>query len=375
VGREKPLQTLFLVVASMFVFMLGYVFIGHGLEKLLYSEGRAELLYERAFGSPLIFAVELAFLGFLALLGWVFLWISARKRDIPIWTRLYYHLAVDLHMVRLYDWIGWVIKRTVASLREEPSPIPLFLGTLLMLGVIFVHGPLYLLPAFFMPVFPLSLIVIRLMRRIGYLSFPPLIAGAVITSLLVRDPPEFFHLLASLTFLIHSLRMLRIGGLRELSYEVYAGVMAIGWILSGGHPFAMVWLGFIPLIVALSSYMVRRRFGTCSSKLLSGIWDYSPLLATVVILSALFVTGTAPLPTFLFKLELLTDESFFLFLTVLTGWFFLSVSVIPTAVRMVSGRRIEALYYPDLRKNEFLIASGFFLFSLFWGLLHLGGVF
>ena len=374
VGREKPLQTLFLVVASMVVFMMGYVLFGHGLQSLLYTDEFADLLYERAFGSPLIFTFELVFLGLLALLGWIFLWISARKGDIPLWTKLYSHLVRDLHMVSLYDSIGKHIRKGVSFLKIDPSPVALTAGSIFILGIILLHGPRYVLPALFMPVFPLSLILIKLMRATGYLAFLPLIGGAMVTSYFVGDPPEVFHLLASLTFLIHSLRMINSTGLRDLSYEVYGGVMAIGWILSGGHPVAMLWLSLVPLTIAWSSYMVRKRFGTCSSRILSGIWDYSPLLAMVIILTALFVTGTAPLPSFLFKLELLTDESFLLFLMVLGGWFFLSMSVIPSAVRMVSGMRIEAVKYIDLRKAEFLFASGLFLFSALWGLLHLGGV-
>ena len=375
VGREKPFQTLFLVIASMIVFMMGYVIFGHGLQSLLYTGKFADLLYQRAFGSPLIFFFEIVFLGFLALLGWVFLWVSAKRRDVPLWTRLYSHLVRDLHMVSLYDYLGRSVKNGVSFLKSDPSILALSLGSLFILGVIFLHGPLFILPALFMPVFPLSLIVIKLMRKTGYLAFVPLIAGAIVSSAFVNDPPEVFHLLASLTFLIHSLRMLNSTGLRDLSYEVYGGVMSIGWILSGGHPVAMVWLGFVPLMIAWSSYMVRKRFGTCSTRILSGIWDYSPLLAMVVVLTALFVTGTAPLPSFLFKLELLTDESFLLFLMVLSGWFFLSMSVIPSAVRMVSGMRIEAVKYLDLKKAEFLLVSGFFLISALWGLLHMGGVF
>lgn len=373
-GRERPLHTLILVIGSMVVFMLGYVFLGHGLQSLLYTEEFAHRLYERAFGSVWFFAGELVFMGALVFAGWVFLWLSGRRVDVPLWSRLYSHMAEDFHMVSLYNRVGHLSGAIVSFARMDHGRIPLYAGAVLLLLLIFFYDPGLAVASLFMPLFPLSLLIIEIMKRTGYVAYPLFVAGAILSSLAVGKPPEFMHVIASVTFLLHGLRMSASRGLRDLSHEVYAGVMAIGWILSGGEPVAMLWLGTIPLMLGWSSYAVRSRFGSCSTRLLSGVWDHSPMLALSLVLIALFITGTAPLPSFLFKLELLTGESLLLFVIVLAGWVALSLGVLPGVVRMLSGPRVEHLLYRDLSLRETAMAVIFFLLSALWGLLHLRGL-
>ncbi len=375
VGREKPLQTLFLVIGSMIVFMMGYVLMGHSLQSLLYSRDFADALYDRAFGNVWFFLGEIIFLGLLVLGGWLFLWISAKGIGIPLWNKLYSHLAKDLHMVGLYDALANLFFRLSAFSFSSWVKFIIYGSSLILLVFIAYEDPNFVPASFFLPLFPISLLVVRVMEKMGYLSIILFIPGAILSSLLISKTPEFFHILAGITFLIHSLRIFSAGGIKRISFEVYAGVMAIGWLLGGGSINAMLWLVTIPLMVAWSSYMVRTRFGTCRTDLLTGIWDHSPKMASVLILSALFVTGMAPLPSFLFKLELITDESLFLFMVVLTGWFFLCLGIIPSLVRMLSGPRIESLLYSDLRTREVLIAFSFFSLAGLWGVLHLGGIF
>jgi NADH-quinone oxidoreductase subunit L len=374
VGREKPLQTLSLVIASMVVFMLGYVLMSHFFEKLLYEREFADLIYERAFGNPWFFLFELIFLGLLIAGGWIFLWASSKGVGIPLWSKLYSFLARDLNMDRLYQTLANFFRTIRIVFFSDIHYSLYYAASSALLILLAFYDPVFLAASLFMPLFPLSVLVVKIMEKLGYYSIPLFSVGALLSSRLLTSVPETFHFLAGITFLIHAIRLAEAGGLKKFSYEIYAGVMAIGWLLGGGSPIAMGWLVSIPLVLGWASYSVRKRFGTCSVSLLSGIWDYSPGLATLLLLSALFVTGMAPLPSFLFKLELITDESLSLFLIVLLGWFFLCVSIIPSVVRMLSGPRVESLLYRDLSGREALLASGFFGLATLWGVLHLGGV-
>ncbi|MDQ7038447.1 MAG: proton-conducting transporter membrane subunit, partial [Aquificota bacterium] len=372
VGRENPFKTVLLVVLSMAVVMLGYAFIGHSLQVFLYpSEEFTDRIYRVAFGSAPFFVIDLVILGIIILAGWVFLYYTVREKHLPFHLTVYTYMSRELYIPDLYALVRNLFLRfadRIGKITLMSSPVPVY-------SFFLVEGkgmdPLLLLAVLFIPLFPSSVITALILRRSG---FPGVILFLLAGSLLINlpdKPGSWVHTLAVLSMILHGIRVFRAGSLRDLSAEIYSGVMPAVWL--SPDPVSVLVAGAGPLVVSMMDTAVVRRFGTGDLRFVRGLTSGSPGIGWALILSVLCGVSLPPLGAVHLRFALETDPGSFNYSLLMAGWFLISAGSIVRVSDAVFGKPREDTIYPDMGLRDLLIPFSLILVSSIGGILKAGG--
>ncbi len=359
VERENPLRTAFLAILSLTVFLLGYAIIGHSLQNFLYPQKElVEKIYEVAFASPILFAIEVILMVLIILTGWIFIYYASKEKYLPFYESLYSLFFKEFYIPELYLYLKEKFLKASRILYGIDSKLK---GS--FLSVI----PLIILAVVF-PLFPISIFVSRVLYKYGiplYVSLPLI---GFIFSFYVDFRSEFLSFLASLTFLIHSVRLFSVRNLRELSSEVYVSLFPIIW-LSGFEPIYVIFLAVSPLLLFLLSDYLRKNFFTDNFDFLRGFILRMPLFSFVFISTVLY-TVSAMFPVFKVIFNSLLETNFINVLLVSLAWLLISLALFTNSGRILFGKVDEDTFYTDIDLKRFILLTlSLSLFTLAGGVL------
>lgn len=373
VGREKPFMTGLISILSLTVFLLGYVVMGHWFKVFLYPDAEfMEIIYHKSFGENPLFYAGMAFMALLILFGWLFMYYSGKKESLPLHITLYTHLSNELYIPHLYN----LLKRVILNISNRLfkfSVAPAVAGSfgLFILGIDLLYIPIILIISLFIPIFPLSLFTVAVIKRIGIIA---LIILPLIGILLIgmMEIPSVVKLLASLTFVIHSLRMLALRNMMSLPAEAYSAFVPMVWLLDKKDLILGIFVAMIPVLLFALSRLLKGRFGTSDVNFLSGIIVASPRLALIIVFILMFSTFTPPFSTFLALY--MSMENLLLSTALLLGWLIGGVALFVKVSGILLGSKKEDVDYKDLSAVEMVSFGGFLAVMLLSGLLYpLGG--
>ncbi len=372
VGREKPVLTGLISILSLTVFLLGYVVIGHGLKVFLYPDAEfMEIIYHKSFGENPLFYLEMAFMALLILFGWLFMYYSSKKKYLPLHISLYAHLSNELYIPHLYRYIkNAILKISDRLLKLTFAPAVAGSFGIFILGIDLFYIPIILLASLFIPIFPVSLFTIAFIKRMGTFM---LIVLPVIGILLIGmiEVPAVMKILASITFLIHSLRLFLLRSITSFPAELYSTFIPIIWLLDKKDLVLGLFLAMIPIVFFVISKLLERRFGTSDLNLLSGIMVSTPKLALTVVFILLFSVLTPPFVSFsaLYVSMSYTLLSFIL----LSGWFVSGIALFTKLSKILFGNKRDDIEYRDLSTAEVVSLGGFIAVMFLSGVFYLAG--
>ena len=174
--------------------------------------------------------------------------------------------------------------------------------------------------------------------------------------------------MASLTFLIHSLRLFSVRNLRELSSEMYVSVFSILW-LSGFKPEYIIFLAVSPIIFLLLSNYLRKNFFTDNFDFLKGFILKMPAFSFVFIFTILY-TVSALFPVFKIMFNSLLETNFVNILIVSFAWILITIAIFTNSGKILFGKEDESMYYIDLDLKRFILFTlPLAVFSLTGGML------
>ncbi|RLJ71207.1 NADH-quinone oxidoreductase subunit L [Hydrogenivirga caldilitoris] len=336
-GRERPLLTALMAVLSLTVVLMGYVIVGHSLQKFLYPQERlVERIYEVAFASWEIFLFEVIFMVLVIGVGWFFIYNASRERYLPLYINLYTHFSRELYIHDIYDILKALFLR-FASLTSRFSFLPAAGGSaLFFLGTPSERDIMLLILALFIPLFPLSLLTSRVLYRFGlpiYLLFP--LAGYALMQF--YEPPQFAELIATFTFLFHSLRMFTVRNFKAVGAELYCSLMPVLYISESIY---LLLAALLPLAVRLLGVFLEREFGTGEITYLKGLVAKMPLFSFLL---SLFI-----LLSYSVTLPVMTSLDGVTLLLFIAGSFFLSLALLTNAAKVLWGEPDGRFVYRDL---------------------------
>lgn len=338
-GRERPLLTALMAILSLTIVLMGYVIIGHSLQKFLYpQQWLTERIYEIAFTSWEIFLLEIIFMVLVIGVGWLFIYNASRERYLPLYINLYTHFSRELYIHDVYDILKGLFLRAVNSLSRF-SLLPATAGgfVLFAVGVPDLKDVFLIISALFLPLFPLSLITSRLLHRFGlplYIVFP--IAGYLLL-IEIYEPPEVVMVLAAFTFLFHSLRLFTARNFRTLGSELYCTLLPLLYLSQDLYLLSIV---VLPLIFRLLGIFLERTLHTGEITYIRGLVAETP---TFSILLSLVLLLSYTLPLIIFSsLEGMT------LLLLTAGTFLLSVALLTNTGRVLWGEPDRRFEYRDL---------------------------
>ncbi len=370
VGRDKPIMTSMIAIFSLLIFLLGYVIMGHGLKVFLYpQEGLMERIYHQSFAENPLFYIEVAFMAILILFGWIFMYYAGKEKYLPIHLSLYTHFSRELYIPDIYflfkELFGKVVRLlgrlSVASAVAGPFGF-------VVLGVNIIEIPIILLASLLIPLFPISLFTIALIRRLGvilYILFPVL--GIFLVG--VIDVPDIIKFIASLTFLIHVLRIFASRNLDTIARELYCSLMPLVWLFDKKDLVLGIFIAMVPLVVVVISTMLKKRFGTTEFTSIRGLAYPMPRFSFFSLCILLYAMGLPFFPTFFSLYESVNNTNMVIVSFVSLGWFLLGLGLITSAGKLFFREHRKDLVYEDINSKETFILT----LSLF--MVILAGVF
>ena len=356
VGRANPLKTVFFVVLSMVVIMLGYAFLGHSLQNFLYpSKDLVDRIYEVAFGSVPVFVAEIMLIGLIILIGWVFLYYVVREKHLPFHLTIYTYLSRELYVPDLYSVTRVYflkIAQFVSRITFLSAPAPVYAA--FAVGDLDL-SPIKLIALLVVPVFPISVITALIIRRAGVTG---VIALTLLGTLVVATFPDqggWVHYLAVATMIIHGLRIFRARNLRDMMADLYCGSLPAVWLLP--DPVFVILAGSGPLLVGMIEYVLRRRFGTTELRSVRGLIEGAPVVGWLLLISVLHSSGVPPLGVSVVKFSPDVAVGLSVYTLFLLGWFLIGSGSIIRVADIVFGRPREDHIYVDigLRDTSLLI--------------------
>jgi len=351
VGREKPLLTAFLGIVSLFVFLSIYVFTSLLLKGFVFPyEGLQEKIYERAFSNPVLLVLGLAISLILVVVGWILIYFANREEPLKVHLSLYAHLSRELYFPDLYKLIGEGFMK-IARILALTS-----FSALSVYGVFYTGEPLKNFPleaimlAFFIPLFPISLITSYLIRRFWIYSYP-LIAVIGLTSLMFIKIPdnEFLYYLASLTILFHSLRAVVSQGFKENISELYPALLSLIWISKEEIHF--IFLLLPSALLYLLGIYTKRMLHTDSFYYAGGFIEKMPIYSLLLVISSLQACLTPLMPSFYSFFDALLKANVIQATLLMTGWFLLGAAISLSVWRLFHGFPREDINYTDFMRR------------------------
>ncbi|AEB12698.1 proton-conducting transporter membrane subunit [Marinithermus hydrothermalis] len=270
-GRDRPVLTALIATLSLLVVMTGYVAMGRSLKTFLYPEAfLVERIYEAAFTSWGVFLLEVAFMVLVIGVGWIFIYYANRERPLPLYTRLYTHFSRELYVHDIYEWLKTHALRLVAAFSR---PHLIAASALLALALLWNPDPSLLAPAVFLPLFPLSVLSVALLHKLGAIAFLVMpAAGALL--LPSTSIPDWVPPLAALTALFHTLRLFSTRTLSAAASELYAALLPLAWL--NPHPAYLLALSVPPFLFKLLALHVKHTFLTEDLSYVKGLIAQAP---------------------------------------------------------------------------------------------------
>ena len=362
VGRENPIRTALLVILSMAVVMLGYAFLGHTLQSFLYpSKELVEKIYEVAFGSVPVFVAELVLIGLIILAGWLFLYYASREKHLPFHNTVYVFLSRELYVPDIYSLVRYYFLKLsgfVGKLTFAPATVPVY--------AFFVSesqelSPFFLLALLGVPLFPLSLLVFKVVREFGPFAVLILTLLGALAFSFYKQEVWWVQALALTSSFLHGIRLFRVRNLKDLTAEIYCSVVPLVWFLP--EPGFVVVAGIGPLLIGVFENILRSRLGTSEMKVLGGMVTVMPLTGWTLLILVLYSAGVPPFgPSLLKFLPSLTGSS--LLLTALSAsWFLITAGSLLRIGDLLFGRGREDLFFTDSGKLGVLFPLALVLLS------------
>lgn len=186
--------------------------------------------------------------------------------------------------------------------------------------------------AFFLPLFPLSMVLNVVLRRLHnpavrtvlLLLWPQL--GVLSLQMVPHAPPQYFLPWALLTSGLYALRLLTVRDMDLWAGFLATSALALTWALAVGgadtadlHLFAF-WLSVPPALTALLAGSLTSRFGAAYADLQGGLIGSLPRLSGVLTMTVLAAVATPPFSGFFALLRLLKALDWMAALGVLTIW-------------------------------------------------------
>ena len=189
-----------------------------------------------------------------------------------------------------------------------------------------------LIVAFFLPLFPLSVVLNGALARVRdprargalLLLWPQL--GVVLLQLAPHAPPPYVVPWALLTSGLYALRLLTVRDMGQWAGFLATSALPLTWALAAGgadrvdlHVFAL-WFSLPSALVALLARPLARRFGAAYAGLQGGLIGSLPRLSGVLALTVMAAVATPPFPGFFVLLRLLDALDWSGELAVLAIW-------------------------------------------------------
>jgi len=186
--------------------------------------------------------------------------------------------------------------------------------------------------AFFLPLFPLSMALNAVLRRLRnpaaravlLLLWPQL--GVLSLQMAPHAPPQYFLPWALLTSGLYALRLLTVRDMDLWAGFLATSALALTWALAVGgadpadlHLFAF-WLSAPPALAALLAGSLTSRFGAAYAGLQGGLIGSLPRLSGALTMTVLAAVATPPFSGFFALLRLLNTLDWMAALGVLTIW-------------------------------------------------------
>jgi len=351
VGREKPRLTAFLGIVSLFVFLSIYVFMSLLLKGLVFPyEGLQEKVYERAFSNPVLLVLGIAISLILVLVGWILIYFANREEPVKVHLSLYAHLSRELYFPDLYKLIGEGFMK-IARILAFTS-----FSALSVYGIFYTGEPLKNFPleafilAFFIPLFPISLITSYLIRRFWIYSYPLVVLLGVISLAFIRIPEnEFLYYLASFTLLFHSLRAVLSQSFKEGISELYPALLSLIWLSKEEAHF--IFLLLPSALLYLLGIYTKRMLHTDSFYYVGGLMEKIPIYSLLLVMASLQACLTPLMPSFYSFFDTLLKANVIQATLLITGWFLLGAAIALSVWRPLHGLPREDINYTDFMRR------------------------
>ncbi len=343
--KEKPWTTLLYGVLSLFVLLSLYTFFGSMLQSLLYPDASLiNQIYERSLGQSIFLVV--IFLTLITILaGWLLILYSGRNEKLKLSTALYAHLSRELYIPDLYRLAEDATKRWLTLLAKYTiAPVSLY-------GIFYLGSQNFdtsYVSFLLVPLFPLSIIWVHIANRYWLYAYVPMLFIAFAASRLLELPhSDWITLLASFTFLFHSLRLLVLNTLRAITSELLPVSLSLLWLM-GDQPLVLT----APLLLYLLSLYILRYYGTTHLGYLRGFAEKSPNLSvlTVILLVYVFISPPSPIFHFLFQSWINMNNLLYL-LALIPGWFSMGVAMVRIISSLLYGKPREDIMYVDILRR------------------------
>jgi hypothetical protein len=203
---------------------------------------------------------------------------------------------------------------------------------------------LILAAAFFLPLFPLSIVLNSTLRRLSnpYLRFALLLIwpqiGIVVLSFTNQAIPEYMVAWALISSGHYALRLLTVRELGLWAGFLASSSLALTWGLTAHHGqielhFFALWFSLPAALLTLLTTPLVNRFGAAYAGLYGGLAGNMPRLSILLVITVLAAIATPPSPGFFAMLTLLQGLSWPAAFGVLIIWLFWSWA----ATRLMQG--------------------------------------
>jgi hypothetical protein len=313
-------------------------------------EGLQEKVYERAFSNPVLLVLGIAISLILVVVGWILIYFANREESLKVHLSLYAHLSRELYFPDLYKLIGEGFMK-IARILAFTS-----FSALSVYGIFYTGEPLKnfsleaFILAFFIPLFPISLITSYLIRRFWIYSYPLVVLLGVISLAFIRIPEnEFLYYLASFTLLFHSLRAVVSQSFKESISELYPALLSLIWLSKEETHLVLLLLPSV-LLYLLGIY-TKRMLHTDSFYYAGGLMEKIPIYSLLLVIASLQACLTPLMPSFYSIFDALLKANVIQATLLITGWFLLGAAIALSVWRPLHGLPREDINYTDFMRR------------------------
>jgi NADH-quinone oxidoreductase subunit L len=313
-------------------------------------EGLQEKVYERAFSNPVLFILGIAISLVLVVVGWILIYFANREEPLKVHLSLYAHLSRELYFPDLYKLTGEGFMK-LARLLSFTSLSAVSAYGIFYAGETSENFPLdALILAFFIPLFPISLITSYLIRRFWIYSYPLVAILGLISLEFIKIPNyEFLYYLASFTLLFHSVRTLVSQSFKEGISELYPALLSLVWLSKEETHF--VFLLLPSALLYLLGIYTKRVLHTDSFYYAGGFMEKMPIYSLLLVIASLQACLTPLMPSFYPFFDALLKANVLQATLLITGWFMLGVAIALSVWRLLHGLPREDINYTDLLRR------------------------